>query len=98
MTFSSWLQSVCARCIGRESCSHRSLALQSRAAGRTVGSGESSYVEGVESRLVLSVSALFASGTLDIVADGADTVIVRANAGGQVEVLDQNGLLATAPA
>ncbi len=36
--------------------------------------------------------------TLDIAADGPDTIIVRANVSGQLEVLDQNGLLPNTPA
>ncbi|HLQ45036.1 MAG TPA: hypothetical protein VK137_09930, partial [Planctomycetaceae bacterium] len=45
----------------------------------------------------MSVSALFVSGTLDVSADAADTITVRANVGGQVEVLDASGLLPLTP-
>ncbi len=58
--------------------------------------------EALEARAMLSVSTLLTGSvvtgmTLDIVADGPDTIIVRANVSGQVEVLDQNGRLPIAP-
>jgi Ca2+-binding RTX toxin-like protein len=46
----------------------------------------------------LTVSAVFADGTLSIVADGADTIAVLAAVGGQVQVSDQNGAVTVVPA
>src|SRR3989442_15879187 len=86
MALSSWLTSVRVLCSGRAGLDRRHGFVKPACA-----------VEEFEPRVLLSVSALFVSGTLDVSADAADTIIVRANAGGQVEVLDQNGLLPLGP-
>ena len=96
MTFSSWLRLFSARRVIRP---RRAVGvnLLMRACARSQPSALAQPIEQLEPRTVLSVSALFIAGTLEITADGADSITVRANAG-QVEVLDQNGLLPIAPA
>ena len=94
MFLTSWIESLC---LSSSDCA-AFVRRRGRAdrAGRRVA--PTAPIELLEQRTLLTVTVLLVGNTLDILADGTDTVIVRANAGGQVEVLDQSGLLASAPA
>ena len=86
MAFRSWLESLRGR---RSGCAHRGIRSEHRWRTRGVVSSVRE-VELLEPRTVLSVSAVFAANALTVTSTAADTIIVRANAGGQVEVRDQN--------
>ena len=98
MSLTSWLQSLRSRC-------HLSRSRSRQRAGGFRGSrdvrplsGESGYgAECLEARVLPTVSALLIGTELNITAGGTDSVTVRANVSGFVEVLDQNGVLTTMP-
>ncbi len=78
MAFRSWLESLRGQCPS-----------PSAHDGRRFRERHLLPVELLESRTVLSVTAVFSAGTLTITSDAADTIIVQANDGEQVEVRDQ---------
>src|SRR5436190_1318216 len=83
MSLTSWLES-----------------LRSGRAGYATRRGRverSRHTEELEPRALLTVSALLIGSELNVFTDAADSVAVRANVGGQVEILANGAVLTTAP-
>ena len=98
MSLTSWLQSLRSRCQSSSSRSRQRAGGLGGSCDVRPLSGESGYgAECLEERVLPTVSALLIGTELNVTAEGSDSVTVRANAGGFVEVLDQNGLLTTMP-
>src|SRR5712691_1776807 len=64
---------------------------------RSRTSGLPAAVERMEERSLLSVAALFVGGELFVSSDGGDSITVRQNASGSVEILANGTILGTAP-
>ncbi|MFM9962008.1 MAG: hypothetical protein ACKV2Q_12370 [Planctomycetaceae bacterium] len=101
MSLTSWLQSL--RMNARRSHSRRSHSRQ-RVGGFGAShvvrprSGERGYgAECLETRILPTVSAVLIGAELNVFAEADDSVVVRANVGGQVEILGNGVVLNAAP-
>ena len=93
MSLTSWLQSLRSRSQSRQ----RVGGFRGSRDVRPL-SGESGYgAECLEARVLPTVSALLIGTELNVFTDAADSIAVRANPGGQVEILANGAVLLTAP-
>lgn len=102
MSLTSWLQSLQTSLLsGRTKSRSYKLPACGRLTARRPSGRSASWqlaaTEELEPRALLTVSALMIGSELNVFTDGADSIAIRANAGGLVEILANGAVLTTAP-